>query len=178
MQMTQADQELQTYSTEELCELIAKRYHTSITQACTLLQERLLHNTYILALPDTNVELAHLLFDKMQDELKHLFLKESGILFPCIRKHFVGNDTCNEARCTKYTVIDTITEQHAHILSLFNRIKRLLLIDDILYINNVSLKSCRDHFMALETDIRQWMYIEQTLLFPWLNSMYCIIATR
>ena len=176
--MTQADQELQDYSTEELCELIANRYHTAIVDGCNLLQERLLHNSYILSLPDTNVELAHLLFAKMQDELKHLFLKESGILFPCIRKHFAGNDACNAPRCTKYTVINTITEQHLQILSLFNRIKRLLLIDDVIYIHNVSLKTCRDHFMALETNIRQWMYIEQTLLFPWLDSMYCITATR
>ncbi|WP_133177722.1 hypothetical protein [Chitinophaga parva] len=178
MQMTPADEALQEYSTEELCTLIANRYHSSITQACNFLQEHVLHNTYILSLPDTNVELAHVLFIKMQDELKHLFLKESGILFPCIRKHFSGSDACNAPRCTKYSVITTITEQHLQILSLFNRIKRLLLIDDMLYISNVSLKACRDHFMALETDMRQWMYIEQTLLFPWLQSMYCITALK
>ncbi|HEY0272738.1 MAG TPA: hypothetical protein VGC22_06095 [Chitinophaga sp.] len=178
MQITPADLELQHYSTESLCELIAQRYHHNIRQACSYLQEHVLHNTYILSLPDTNVELAHLLFAKMQDELKHLFLRESGILFPCIRKHFAGNDSCNAPRCTKYTVIKTITDQHLQILSLFNRIKRLLLLDDILYINNVSLKACRDQFMALEADIRQWMYIEQTLLFPWLHSMYCITASK
>lgn len=178
MQMMPADEALQEYSTEELCTLIAGQYHSGITEACNYLQEHVLHNTYILSLPDTNVELAHVLFIKMQDELKHLFLKESGILFPCIRKHFSGSDACNAPRCTKYSVITTITEQHLQILSLFNRIKRLLLMDDALYISNVSLKACRDHFMALEADMRQWMYIEQTLLFPWLQSMYCITALK
>ncbi|PUZ26938.1 hypothetical protein DCM91_06770 [Chitinophaga costaii] len=176
--MTPADHELQAYSTESLCELIAERYHTHISQACMHLQDHVLHNTYILSLPDTNVELAHLLFAKMQDELKHLFLKESGILFPCIRKHFAGNDSCNAPRCTKYTVIQTITDQQMQILSLLNRIKRLLLLDDMLYIKNTALKTCRDQFIAMEADIRQWMYIEQTLLFPWLDSMYCITASK
>jgi hypothetical protein len=72
---------------EGLCTLILKDYNPSITESCRKIEIFLLSNHYGKDISIPLSELVHLIFMKLNDEIKHFFLKESGIIFPAIKKN-------------------------------------------------------------------------------------------
>jgi len=72
-----------------LCDLIQKEYQPEIISSCKLIEKYFSTHAYINELPSPVSEVVQLLFRKLDDELKHLFLKESGIVFPYIKKKII-----------------------------------------------------------------------------------------
>jgi len=72
---------------EGLCSLILSEYHPAISSSCTKIEQFLLSNQYGKDISIPLSELIHLIFMKLNDEIKHFFLKESGIIFPAIKKN-------------------------------------------------------------------------------------------
>ena len=110
-------------------------------------------------LPVAVSELVQLIFAKLQDELQHLFLKESGILFPGIKKH--DPDFLVEPRLS-----ENIHQTQKIIVNLLLKLRQLL--------NNYVIhpewskewKTCVNEIFQLENKVHQWIYIEQSLLYP------------
>jgi hypothetical protein len=150
---------------EGLCNLIQLEYQPEILSSCSDIGKYFLLHPYIKELSLSVSELTQLLFSKLDDELKHLFLKETGIVFPCIRKNFHG--TVNlQGTCLDSKVFETVHGTHQVIIGLTQKIRQLL--------NNYVVKPnwsrewklCINEMFILENKILQWIHVEQNLLYP------------
>lgn len=150
---------------EGLCNLIQMEYQPEIMMCCTNIEKYFLLHPYIKELPLSVSELIQLLFRKLQDELKHLFLKESGIVFPCIKKSYHGTENVN-GNCLDSKVFETVHGTHQVIIGLTQKIRHLL--NNFVVKPNWSKewKLCINEMFLLESKIFQWIHIEQNLLYP------------
>jgi iron-sulfur cluster repair protein YtfE (RIC family) len=150
---------------EGLCNLIQMEYQPEIAASCATIEKYFSLHPYIKELPLSVSELTQLLFGKLNDELKHLFLKETGIVFPCIRKSYHGTENVNGV-CLDAKVFETVHNTHQIIIGLTQKIRHLL--------NNFVVKSnwskdwkiCVNELFLLESKILQWIHVEQNLLYP------------
>lgn len=149
---------------EGLCNLIEQEYQPQIKACYSHIYDYLLLHPQISELPVSVSELVHLLFIKLKDEIKHVFLKETGILFPLIKNSFKGLSKTNN--CIDDAVVESLKNKQYHISALLQKIRQLL--HNYTIENNYSndLKNCIDELYTLENKIFEWMHVEQNILFP------------
>jgi iron-sulfur cluster repair protein YtfE (RIC family) len=110
-------------------------------------------------LTDTTSETVQLLFSKLEDEMKHLLLKEKSLLFPAIQNRhrmFVL-----APGVWKYIVL---TQQS--IAALLLRLRMLLNHFQIIPAWNSDWSNCVQQFFQLEKKVHQWIFVEQNILYP------------
>ncbi|BAV09238.1 Hemerythrin HHE cation binding domain-containing protein [Filimonas lacunae] len=151
-----------------LCELVERDYHLLITGLCNTIHDYLLQHPQIEDLPDSVAELVHLLFTKLEDELKHLFLKEAGIVFPCIRK-WQQEQHCQVGNTTG--MIDSVVHTQSVIAALMQRIRQLLGNFGSMPHFQMGWKVCLNNLFKLETLVFQWIHIGQNLLYPAVKEL-------
>jgi len=150
---------------EGLCNLIQLEYQPEIMHSCSVIENYLSQHPYIKELPLSVSELIQLLFGKLEDELKHLFLKESGIVFPFIKKNYHGTEKVSASNFDP-KLFETVFNTHQIIIGLTQRVRQLM--NNYVVKSNASKewKDCIDEMFLLENKILQWVHIEQNLLYP------------
>ncbi len=163
MLMKQWDTKLQeTLDAPGLCNLIEKECQHEIRKSCRKITGYF-SEASTSEVPEPVYELVQLLHAKLQDETEHLFLKETGIIFPTIKNAQPG-----------FTISPKISESiyqiQQGIINLLCKLRQVL--------NNYVVqpgwskewKSCMNELFVLEREIHQWIYIEQSLLYPSISS--------
>lgn len=167
--------EIDSYSREAmtpegLCNIIEYRYQAEIRHSAEKIQEYLHANPQVVELSDSVSELVHLLFQKLADEVLHLFRKETVIIFPCIKHHYRGTERIIPTNCVENSVYRNIQGTHKLILNLVQRLRQVL--DN--YHTDVSWssawKECLNEMFTLENKIYNWIYVEQNYLYPKINT--------
>ncbi len=142
----------------ELCKFLEKEcheeIHNSVKKITHCFSEEPIH-----LMNESGEELLQLLFSKLSDEVQHVFLKESGIVFPLIKKS-------NTEATLEPKIADNIHLTQKVILSLLIKIRQLL--ND--YIpkpgSGKKWRACLNELFLLENKIHHWIHIEQSLLYP------------
>ena len=143
---------------EGLCKIIEEECQPEILASCKKIETffKVNGNPELSA---STTELVQLIQAKLQDELKHLFLKETGIIFSGIKKK--GTDFYLEPKAN-----ESIHHTQKVIINLLLKLRQLL--NNYVVQKNWSTdwKDCLNEFFMLEKQIHQWIYIEQSLLYP------------
>lgn len=147
----------------DLCKSIEQRFHTPILKSCKQIDDCLQQHANIAELPLQVVELLQLLFPKLQDELKHVFRKETGIVFPWVEK--LQDDPLTGINPA---VIQSLQQTHHVIMQLLQKIRQLLHNYIALPQWPAYLRGCVNDMFLLETRVHRWIHFEQTVLFPHL----------
>lgn len=142
----------------ELCNLIENDFQRAILSSCRSIEICFAQNS-VNEVSDTVIELVDLLFKKLQDELKHAFSKESGILFPAIRQKE------NKFRLEP-PLAASIEHTHKVIINLVLKIRQLLNNYAVLPGCSQEWRSCVSELFHLENKVHQWIHIEQHYLYP------------
>lgn len=155
---------------EGLCNLIEYKYQKEIQQSADRIREYLNQNGQILELSDSVSELVHLLFQKMCDEVFHLFKKETVIIFPCIKHHYHGTEKIIPTSCVENTVYRNIQGTHKVILNLVHKMREVLdnYTTDPAW--SADWKDCLNEMFTLENKIYNWIHLEQNFLYPKINN--------
>jgi iron-sulfur cluster repair protein YtfE (RIC family) len=142
-----------------LCFLIENECHTAIETSFAGVQ-RYLSSGAAPDLPLSVTELLEILYSKLTDEVHQLFRKETGLLFPAIRKQAA------DSSIIRISIPESIHHTHTVITNLLLKIRQLL--NNYLIQPNWSKawKTCVNELFQLEGKIHQWIYIEQNLLYP------------
>ncbi len=163
MLMKQWDTKLQeTLDPPGLCLLIENECQREIRNSCKQIAVYFSQESN-KEVPEPVHELVQLLFTKLQDEVEHLFRKESGIIFPAIKK--VGSGYTIPPK-----VPENIHQTQQVIVNLLLKLRQVL--------NNYVVqpgwgkawRACVNEFFLLERELHQWIYIEQSLLYPSISS--------
>lgn len=141
-----------------LCELIEKRCQPEIKASLSNIEQYFSQLTDI-EIPEPDFELLQLLYTKLQDEIRHIFLKESGLIYPGIKKKHHGFFI--EERAT-----ETIQHTQQVIVNLLIKLRHLLNNYVVNPDSSQGWKDCVHEFFQLENEIHRWIYIEQSLLYP------------
>lgn len=141
-----------------LCRFIEKDCQPGITHSCKKIQAFFLNQSTENISLETSV-LVQLLFSKLQDEVKHVFLKEKGIVFPLIKK-------AREGFALDEKIRESIYSAQKLMVNLLLKLRQLL--DNYLLKpgSGKEWRSCVNELFLLENKIHQWIYIEQNLLYP------------
>lgn len=110
-------------------------------------------------MPDSAMELVQILYSKLQDEVEHVFRKESGLIYPGIKKTATGFFIEKEAS-------DTIEKTQQIITNLLLKLRQLLNNYIIPQEASKEWKNCIHEFYQLEIKLHRWIYIEQSMLYP------------
>ena len=145
-----------------LCDFIEKECQTDIKTSCQKITYYFFQESN-KEISEPVFELIQILYVKLDDEVQHLFLKESGIIFPAIKKLEPGT-------FIQQKIPDTIHQTQQIIINLLLKLRQLL--------NNYvthpgcdkEWKACVNEIFILENLIHQWIYIEQSLLYPAITS--------
>jgi iron-sulfur cluster repair protein YtfE (RIC family) len=141
-----------------LCKQIERECHPELLAICNHIEGYFLVHADT-ELTDSKSEMVQLLFLKLEDEMKHLFLKETTLLFPAIQnRHRL---LLLAPGVWKYIVL---TQQG--IATLLQRLRLLLNHFQILPAWNKDWCNCVQQFFQLEKKVYQWIFVEQNLLFP------------
>jgi iron-sulfur cluster repair protein YtfE (RIC family) len=151
---------------QKLCDLIALEYHPEILTLCTNIDNYFNKYPCTAEISVATSELTYLLFNKLYDEVKHLCLKETGIVFPCIIKKYTGNAKKSDKDCLDSSVSKTVHQSQIMIIDLMEKIRVLLNGFTIEPEWNKELKKCFARLYILETKILEWIHIEQKFLYP------------
>jgi iron-sulfur cluster repair protein YtfE (RIC family) len=151
---------------KKICNLIELEYQPEILNLCTNIDKYFTKHPCTTEIPVATSELTHLLFNKLQDEVKHLFLKESGIVFPCIIKKYTRGAKIYNKNCLDSNVSETVHQNQVMIIDLIEKIRALLNGFTIEPEWNKELKKCMARLFILETKILEWIHIEQKFLYP------------
>ena len=159
MLMKQWDTNLQEgLGPADLCDFIEKECQMEIRTSCNKITHYFSQESN-KELSAPVFELVQLLYAKLDDEIQHLFLKESGIIFPAIKKLESGTTI-------QQKIPDAIHQTQQIIINLLLKLRQQL--------NNYvthpgcdkEWKACVNEIFLLENLIHQWIYIEQSLLYP------------
>jgi len=155
---------------EGLCNIIEYRFQSEIRDSAGRIQDYLEENPQVLELSDSVSELVHLLFRKLNDEVVHLFKKETVIIFPCIKHHYRGTEKIIPTNCVENSVYRNIQGTHKVILSLVQKLRQVL--DN--YHTDASWsrawRDCLNEMFTLENKIYNWIHVEQNYLYPKINT--------
>lgn len=151
---------------EGLCSLIEKEYHPSVSASCRKIEEFLFSSQYGKDLSIPASELIHLIFMKLSDELRHFFLKESGIIFPAIRKHWKSKTGKETGHHLQASVLESIHQRQQVIINLLQKLRHLLQDYNIQPAWHNEWKECVNEMFLLETKVYQWIHVEGSLLYP------------
>ena len=141
-----------------LCEVIENKCQPEINTSIRRIEQYFLEQSNN-EIPESVLELAQILFAKLQDEIQHVFLKESGIIYPGIKKTNTGFFIEQKAS-------DTILQTQQVIINLLLKLRQILNNYVVKPDWSKEWKSCVQEFFLLENKIHQWIYIEQSLLYP------------
>ena len=155
---------------EGLCNLIEYKYQKDIQESSGKINYFLGRNAQIIELSDSVSELVHMLFQKLDDEVQHLFKKESVIIFPCIKHHYNGTERIIPTTCVENTVYRNIQGTHKVILNLVHKLRQVL--DNYTADPDWSAewKDCLNELFTLENKIYNWIHLEQNFLYPKINN--------
>lgn len=160
------DHLLEAFSAFELCFVIEEDFHKPVRLTQDRISAQLEDNDILSEFSETIQELVMLLYKKLENEVAHFVVQEKGILFPCINKK------CNHAKdpagfsCLQAALIATIQQKHQLIISLSQKIRKLLnnFTPEKKYSDRV--RNLLNDFFLLESKLLQWIHIEQHYLFP------------
>jgi iron-sulfur cluster repair protein YtfE (RIC family) len=141
-----------------LCTQIERECHPELLAICNNIEGYFLVHADS-ELTDTTSETVQLLFSKLEDEMKHLLLKEKSLLFPAIQNRhrmFVL-----APGVWKYIML---TQQS--IAALLLRLRMLLNHFQIIPAWNSDWSNCVQQFFQLEKKVHQWIFVEQNILYP------------
>jgi iron-sulfur cluster repair protein YtfE (RIC family) len=164
-------------SPDGLCVLIQREYHPSINASCRKVEDFLLSSHFGRDLSIPSSELIHLVFMKLADEIRHFFLKESGIIFPAIQKSVKQHKEKDHkekphAIHLQNPVLETIHQRQQVIVNLLQKLRHLLGDYNIQPDWHKDWKDCVNEMFLLETKIYQWIHIEGSLLYPKLSTKH------
>jgi hypothetical protein len=151
---------------EKLCNIIELEYQPEILNLCANINNYFSNHPFSKQIPLANSEIAYLLFIKLHDELKHLFLKETGIVFPCIIKYFTKHQLLMNENFLDGKVSEAVHKSQAVIIDLIEKIRSILNGFSIDSEWDKELKKCFARLFILETKILEWIHIEQKFLYP------------
>ncbi|MEX6686015.1 hypothetical protein QTN47_00830 [Danxiaibacter flavus] len=152
---------------DSIMHIIESEYHQKINECCNIVNDFVLQHSHGDDVDLSVSELLHLLIAKLSDEIKHLTLKESGILYPIIKKDL--KNTTGKVTIDRQ-IFESIKTRHLVISELIKRIKRLFNDQNELLDLNDDWKIFFETLMLLEEKIYEWIYLEQDLLFPQLTG--------
>ena len=150
-----------------LCDFIEKECQTDIKASCQKITHYFSQESN-KEISEPVFELVQLLYAKLDDEVQHLFLKESGIIFPAIKKLEPGTGI-------QQKIPDTIHQTQQIIINLLLKLRQQLNN----YVTHPACdkewKACVNEIFLLENLIHQWIYIEQSLLYPTITHKIDIV---
>ena len=155
---------------EGLCNLIQLEYQPEIMGSCNTIEQYLTTHPFVKELPASVSEVVQLLFKKLEDELKHLFLKESGIVFPYIKKNYHGTEKVDN-NTVDVKVVESVHDTHQTIIGLTQKIRQQLNNYVVKPAWSKEWKDCVNELFALENSIFQWIHVEQNLLYPKVTGL-------
>jgi len=155
---------------EGLCSLILKEYHPSIGESCRKIESFLLSNQYGKDISIPLSELIHLIFMKLNDEIKHFFLKESGIIFPAIKKNTKNKTSKEIGHLLQKSALESIHQRQQVITNLLQKLRHLLQDYNIQPSWHKDWKECVNEMFQLESQVYQWIHLEGSLLYPKITS--------
>jgi iron-sulfur cluster repair protein YtfE (RIC family) len=155
---------------EGLCALILKDYHPSISDSCQKIESFLLSNHYGKDISIPLSELVHLIFMKLNDEIKHFFLKESGIIFPAIKKNAKNKTSKDGEHFLQPSALESIHQRQQVITNLLQKLRHLLQDYNIQPAWHKDWKECVNEMFQLESKVYQWIHLEGSLLYPKISS--------
>lgn len=155
---------------EGLCNLIQLEYQPEIMSSCSSIEEYLEKHPFVKELPAPVSEVVQLLFKKLEDELKHLFLKETGIVFPYIKKNYHGTEKVH-GNTVDVKVVESVHNTHQTIIGLTQKIRQQLNNYVVKPAWSKEWKNCVNEMFLLENSIFQWIHIEQNLLYPKVTGL-------
>jgi len=154
---------------EGLCNLIQLEYLPDIMSSCDNIDHFFSIHPSIKEFPTTS-EVVQLIFNKLEDEIKHLFLKETGIVFPFIKKNYIGTENIN-GNAVELKVAESVHNTHQTIIGLTQKIRRLLNNFVVKPSWSKEWKACINELFLLENIIFQWIHVEQNLLYPRVTNV-------
>ncbi len=116
-------------------------------------------------IPDSVLELVQILYSKLQDEVQHVFRKESGLIYPGIKKMATGFFLEKKAS-------DTIEKTQQVISNLLLRLRQLLNNYVVPQEASQEWKDCVHELYQLEIKLHRWIYIEQSMLYPAITNSH------
>jgi iron-sulfur cluster repair protein YtfE (RIC family) len=149
---------------ETICDDIVLSYHTPIMAACKSVSAFLQSNFVIKDLSPENTELLQLLHQKLEDELSHLFLKESGIIFPSVKIKAAQH----AASLLASSVLDLVLHTHTRILQLLQKERQILNNYVTSYKWEAPWINIVNELFHLETMVQRYVHLEQSKLYPLL----------
>ncbi len=153
---------------DSIMQMIESDYHKKINELCCIISDFVLQNSHTDDVELSVSELLHLLIAKLNDEIKYLILKESGILFPIIKKD-LANTT--EKTPIDRQIFESIKNRHLIVSELVDRTRRVLNEQNLLRGLNDHWKLMDEVLILLEDKIHGWTDLEQDLLFPQLTGV-------
>lgn len=150
----------------EICDIIQLQYHPQIESACTSINVFLAQNPLINELPVSVSEMVQLLFSKLQDDIKHLCLKEKVILLPYIKSISKNKEIITGYTETEKNILTVIADTQKLIITTAEKI-RVLLNDYFIQREwSAEFKHCVTDMKCLETKILEWITVEHHFLYP------------
>lgn len=149
---------------ESMCDEIVKSHHTPIMAACKSVSIFLQSNNIIKDLAPKNTELLQLLHQKLEDELLHLFLKESGIIFPSVKI----KASQHAATLLATSVLELVVQAHTLILQLLQKERQILNNYVTSYKWDTSWINIVNELFNLESLVQRYIHLEQSKLYPLL----------
>lgn len=141
-----------------LCDQIEQECHTELLSLCSDI-EQYFDQQAAINISDSTSEMVQLIFLKMEDEVKHLLLKEKNLIFPDIKNSR-----------TLFVLAPAVWSYIVHtqrgIAELLQKIRHLLHHFQVLPSWSKDWRECVQQFFQLEKKIHQWIFVEQNILYP------------
>lgn len=155
----------QLLSPIELCHVLEEKYHAEIKNSCRTIKQYLLKNDEIEDVRGSVSALVHLVFYKLDDEIKSFLLKEKRELFPRMIEAF------EEGECRiDEQEIESIRETHLLILKIVQRMRELLCNYAVKPTWSKQFKEFVCEFYRLENKICKWIHLKENYLFTKLAT--------
>jgi iron-sulfur cluster repair protein YtfE (RIC family) len=142
----------------ELCNQIELECHPELTASCRQIEDFFNRHGHLI-FSDPVTEMVQLIFFKMEDEVKHLLLKEKNLIFPGIKSSkrlFVLSPAAWQYIVQTQRVIAELIERIRHLLNHFQTNPS----------SSKEWQQCVQQFFQLEKKIHQWIFVEQNILYP------------
>jgi iron-sulfur cluster repair protein YtfE (RIC family) len=142
----------------DLCHQIEQECQPELLSICKDLTEYFSRQDH-WGFSDPIAEMVQLVFFKMEDEMKHLLLKEKNLIFPGIKSKqrlFVLSPAAWKYIEHTQRVIAALIEKIRHLLNHFQTKPTC----------SREWQHCVQQFFQLEKKIHQWIFVEQNILYP------------
>lgn len=142
----------------ELCLQIEQECHPELLTICKDIAAYFGRQDH-LGFSDPIAEMVRLVFFKIEDEMKHLLLKEKNLIFPGIKSKqrlFVLSPAAWKYIVHTQRIIAELMERIRHLLNHFQTQPTC----------SREWQHCVQQFFQLEKKIHQWIFVEQNILYP------------